>query len=342
MTPVNAFTNTKTKLKMVRKGSTLTTYYNLGDGYILHSTVPNIFTGKLFVQLDLLSHLPDKPAVTALISSYSLSCIATNLTHTCSLDAKSVTLKWDASSFNYYTFGFNDQTNDNADGWYKPNTLDVWKGGNLDTASYQTNIIPGNKYNWWVGVDDEEVSKEFVCTPEASPIASITPKPQSPQNPRITCNPDGKSVRLQWDGVTDVDSYKVRLDDKNGKVTNFDNLKDPQYIATIVPEKLYSFWTHSSKNGLDSNQSTTIDFTCKATSTPTPTPKPTVKPTATPTIKPSPSPKPAVTIAPSPSSTQTSVNDLGLITPTPTPSTQPAISTNPVSRFFRWLASLFE
>jgi hypothetical protein len=149
-----------------------------------------------------------------------------------------------------------------------------------------------------------------------------------------------------WDGVVDAESYKIRLDDKNGKVTNYDNLKEAQHIATVVPDKMYSFWVHSHKGGLDSNQSTALDFTCKVTATPTPTPRPTVRPTATPISKGDEvtmdDPEPTVSPTVKPTTTPRPPTNPTYVEPTPTPTPMTTKSTNPISRFFSWLAGLFE
>jgi len=446
MTPVNVFKNTPTKLKMVRSGSTLTTYYDVGAGYVLHSTVPNIYTGKVFVQLDILSHAPDKPAVTAVVKDFSLRCpplsttpISCSQGYTDSFDShinprytldypngtkiggglatftqssgtrirtqifsgdfvstlniassnsssaiptivarylefdnvnsRGVKIKYDKSTNKVESFRVTspDGKTDTFDlgksisisSSEQPSAFKIERQGSTFRTYFKTassNFQPIGTYDNLTtenviirfGADNNEKtvfdSFSMSCLPD--------PKTSAPLNPRVTCNPDGKSVRLQWDGVTDVDSYKVRLDDKNGKVTNYDNLKDPQYIATIVPDKMYSFWAHSHKGGLDSNQSTAIDFTCKATATPTPKPTvkpvspkggPTVKPTSTPISKgdvvPTDTPAPSIKASLAPKSSPTNPS---YVAPTPTPSPVETVSTNPVSRFFRWLAGLFE
>ncbi|MEI6691076.1 MAG: hypothetical protein WCL07_05015, partial [bacterium] len=168
--------------------------------------------------------------------------------------------------------------------------------------------------------------------------------PSAPSNPRSTCNPDGKSVRLMWDTVDGAQSYKARIDDKAGKILSFDGITKGEYIATISPNVTYSWWAHASKDGLDSNETSRLEFKCVTTSTPTPTPTP--KPTVKPTVKPTTSPTVAPTTAPTnptymaPSST-TQKYDIPVTTEAETtPVTTP--SKNPLARFFTWLASLFE
>jgi hypothetical protein len=173
----------------------------------------------------------------------------------------------------------------------------------------------------------------FGCIPEN--------KPPVPSNPRSTCNPDGKSVRLMWDGVDSANSYKVRVDDKAGKVTPFDGINKTEYIANITPNQTYSWWAHATKNGVDSAETSRLEFRCTPTSTPTPTPKPTVKPTIAPTVTPtiSPTATPTNSTYVAPTTTQAQTFDLPV---EPISSPLPTKSTNPISRFFSWLASLFE
>jgi hypothetical protein len=169
----------------------------------------------------------------------------------------------------------------------------------------------------------------------------IPDRPPTPNNPRSTCNPDGKSVRLMWDGVDSANSYKVRVDDKAGKVTPFDGISKTEYIANITANQTYSWWAHATKDGIDSAETTRLEFRCTPTSTPTPTPKPTVKPTVAPTVTPTITPTAAPTNSTyvAPTTTQAQKFDLP-VEPVSTP--LPTKSTNPISRFFSWLASLFE
>lgn len=171
-------------------------------------------------------------------------------------------------------------------------------------------------------------------------------KPPTPSNTKVTCSPDGTSVKFSWDSVSEVESYKVRLDDKNGKVTNYDDIKDLQKVVSVTPGKTYSWWMHSHKGSYDSNQTSTVDFTCN--NTVSPTPKPTVKPTVKPVVTkgdevyvaddtPTPTPRASIKATPKASLSTTPVPS-SLVNDTP--ATQ--VSTNPFARFFRWLAGLFE
>lgn len=346
-TAVNAFKNTPTKLKMVRKGSTLTTYYDSGNGYVLHHTLNNIFTGKMFVQLIALSHSSAYPSMNVLVDDYKLNCLPplpTNLSHSCSADGKKVTFKWDDNSpSKKYHFGLDDII-ENDDDWYKPGTTDVWRGGDYASNSYELPIIPGREYKWWINTNldyttkSESITKTFKCEP----------KPPSPTNLRHTCNPDGKSVRLMWDGITDADYYKLRVDDKKGNITSTDGIVGKtEYVATIKSGETYSWWTHSTKSNYDSLESERKDFKCTATSihTPTSTPKPTVKATVKPTLTPEPSPTSTPKISPTTTPRMSPTNpsysppsDENAVDDTP----EKVVSKNPIARFFNWLASLFE
>lgn len=341
--PVNVYKNTPTKLKMVRMGTTLQTYYDVGNGYVLHTNQPNIYGGKVFTHLMGLSHTPDNPAVSMVVDDYSLGCIPptpTGLTTTCSSDGNKVSLSWNAITNNSrYPLRFDDLSNNTSscvDGWYCSNSTDRMID-DQNTTSQTIDITPNHEYKWWVhsysnGVFSYPAVTTFKCNP----------KPATPTNPRSTCNPDGKSVRLMWDTVGDAQSYKVRVDDKAGKVTPYDGLSKGEYVATINPNQTYTWWAHSTKDGIDSAETSRLDFKCVPESTPTPTPKPTVKPTAKPTVTP--------TVAPTPTPTTPAYM---IASPKPSsfayentatePETEIATkSTNPLARFFTWLASLFE
>lgn len=346
-TVVNAFKNTPTKLKIIRSGTTITTYFDTGSGYTQHTQFTNIYPGTVYIQHWALSHNTDKPAVSAVFRDFSLKCrpaAPTNLQSSCSSDGTKATITWDAvqGSNVSYDLRFDDTSNNSTscrDGWYCENSKDFLKDAQT-TNSYTTAVTPNTDYSWWVhtrlgidgtilGIDGSSAAgSQFKCTP----------KPSAPTNPTIACASDGKSARLMWDGITDAESYKVRLDDKNGHVTNYDDIKQLQYIVGVTPDKAYSFWVHTHKGSLDSNQSTAIDFTCKASSTSTPTP--TVKPS----IKPSPKPTTQATSTPiiAPTSSPTNPSYVPPLDANPSPSTSAKVTTNPIARFFTWLASLFE
>ena len=163
-------------------------------------------------------------------------------------------------------------------------------------------------------------------------------KPPAPSNPRSTCNPDGKSVRLMWDGVDSANSYKVRVDNKAGKVTPFDSIGKTEYMANISPNQTYAWWAHTTKDGIDSAETPSLEFRCTPTATPTPKPtiKPTIAPTVPPTIAPLATPTNSTYVTPT---TQAQKFDLP-VEPVSTP--LPTKSSNLISRFLSWLASIFE
>lgn len=346
-TPTKVYTGVPTKLLMVREGSTLKTYYNLGSTYVLHTKQDNISTAKLAIQLLTLSHTPDMPQVTAVVDDYSLLCrppLPTGLSHTCSPDATKVTFKWDDNSpTKKYHFALDDPQ-ENDDDWYKDGTTDVWRGGDFATNSYELPIIKGRNYRWWVSTNlnytirTDSPTKTFTCEP-------LSP---APSNLRHTCNPDGKSVKLMWDSVADIDGYKIRVDDRKGHVNSVDGITGKtEYIAYVTPGETYTWWGHSTKSGRDSVETERKEFKCVATSTPTPTPtpKPTVKPTpkgGSDISESTPTPTPTPSLSPSPKATQTSTMIIPSPLTSPTPTPTPTASKNIISRFFTWLASLFE
>lgn len=124
-------------------------------------------------------------------------------------------------------------------------------------------------------------------------------KPSKPTGLRSNCFAGGKKITLRWDSVTDVTSYKVRLNQIDGNDDkSFDNIGDTDHEFDLIPGQKYSWWVHSTKDGLDSDEARIEEVICQAelstpTPTPSPTPKPTVKPTLKPTVKPAASKKPS-------------------------------------------------
>ncbi len=152
-------------------------------------------------------------------------------------------------------------------------------------------------------------------SPSPSPSAGNPQKPAKPTGLQSNCYDNGNKITLRWDAVSGANSYKLRLDQKDGNHDqSIDNIASTQYDLTIIPDQTYSWWVHTTKNGLDSEEAkigevlchkTTASATPTPTSTPTATPKPTVKPTA----KPSP--------------TATDVGNGSFVEPSPLPSVSP-------------------
>ena len=101
-------------------------------------------------------------------------------------------------------------------------------------------------------------------SPTSSPTSSpTTAKPAKPTGLRSNCYDDGTKITLRWDSVSGASSYKVRMDQKNGdKDISVDNIKDTQYNALITPDTQYSWWVHSVKDGLDSEEAKINEVIC--------------------------------------------------------------------------------
>lgn len=114
-------------------------------------------------------------------------------------------------------------------------------------------------------------------------------KPNKPTGLRSNCFDGGKKITYRWDAVTGVDSYKLRTDQKDGgNDKSIDNITKTEYELDIIPNQKYSWWVHSTKNNVDSEEAKIDSVLCEvtlATPTPTPTPKPTPKPTIKPKTK---------------------------------------------------------
>ena len=132
-------------------------------------------------------------------------------------------------------------------------------------------------------------------------------KPAKPTNLKSNCFDGGKKVTLRWDSVANVSSYKLRLDQKDGNNDkSIDNIDKTQYDLDILPNQKYSWWVHSTKDSVDSDEAKIETLECIVTTpTPTPTPSPTPKPTVKPTVKASPTPTTTPTTSPKASSTST-------------------------------------
>jgi cell division septation protein DedD len=143
---------------------------------------------------------------------------------------------------------------------------------------------------------------------EPSTAASID-KPAKPTGLRHNCFDGGNKITLRWDAVSGVDSYKLRLDQKDGDGDkSINGLKVTEGETTIIPDQKYSWWVHSTKDGVDSEEAKIDEIVCAKTvtttvaadapvptSTPKSTPKPTVKATAKPSVKSSSKPSPSTT-----------------------------------------------
>ncbi len=144
-------------------------------------------------------------------------------------------------------------------------------------------------------------------SPSPSPSAPSAVRPAKPTGLRSNCYDGGNKITLRWDGVSNVDSYKVRMDQKDGNNDKSnDGLKSTEYSYDIIAGQKYSWWVHSVKNGLDSEEAKINEVVCAkiiASVTPTPPPTITPKPTTKVTVKPTPTlTAPVRTPSPTPAS----------------------------------------
>jgi len=134
-------------------------------------------------------------------------------------------------------------------------------------------------------------------------ITVTAPDPEKPAKPtglRSNCLDNGNKITLRWDSVSGAGSYKLRMNqiDSDDGDKSTDGITSTEYQYSIVPGQKYSWWVHTTKNGVDSEEAKIDEVICtkpaaSSTPTPTPTPKPTVKPTPKPTTKPSVKPSPS-------------------------------------------------
>jgi len=118
--------------------------------------------------------------------------------------------------------------------------------------------------------------------------SATTQKPNKPTGLRHNCYDGGNKVTLRWDAVAGADSYKLRLDQKDGTGDkSVDGIKVTEGDTAIIPDQKYAWWVHSSKDGIDSEEARIDEIVCVKTTTTTPTPTPTNTPTPKPTLKPS-------------------------------------------------------
>jgi hypothetical protein len=150
-----------------------------------------------------------------------------------------------------------------------------------------------------------------IAAAEASATASASPsttpeKPAKPTGLRSNCFDGGNKITLRWDSVSGADSYKLRLDQKDGTGDkSVDGLTKTESEQSIIPDQKYSWWVHASKSGVDSEEAKINEVVCAkttttSTATPTPTPTSTPKTTVKPTVKPTATPKATVKASSSP------------------------------------------
>lgn len=172
--------------------------------------------------------------------------------------------------------------------------------------------------------------------PSTAPSTPANPqKPAKPTGLKSNCYDGGKKITLRWDAVSGASSYKLRLDQKDGNNDkSTDDITKTDYDYDILPDQKYSWWVHTTRDGVDSDEArvdevicakTTASITPSSTPAPTITPKPTVKPTITPTPKVTPRPSSKTSLT-TPAPNLGSLNDVfdgGIPSPTPPPTTSP-------------------
>lgn len=166
-------------------------------------------------------------------------------------------------------------------------------------------------------------SAEPSTAASADPSTAASANPQKPSKPtglRHNCFDGGNKVTLRWDAVSGVDSYKLRLDQKDGSNDkSIDGLKVTEGETSIIPDQKYAWWVHATKNGVDSEAAKIDEIVCAkttvstgSTATPTPVPaKSTVKPTSKATTKPTSTPK----VSALPSSTTSTTTIIAIPSP---------------------------
>lgn len=127
------------------------------------------------------------------------------------------------------------------------------------------------------------------ASPSVAPSTSATPeKPAKPTGLRSNCYDNGNKITLRWDSVSEADSYNVRLDQKDGSNDKSnDGIKSTEYNYEVTAGQKYSWWVHSVKSGVESEEARINEVVCErsntAATTPTSTATPaTAKATATP------------------------------------------------------------
>lgn len=145
-----------------------------------------------------------------------------------------------------------------------------------------------------------QASAAASANPSAAASAAPSQKPDKPTGLRSNCYNGGTRATFRWDSVAGITSYKFRLDQKNGtNDKSVDNIGATQYDTDLLAGQEYTWWVHSTKDGLDSDEARVDSLTCPKTNptaspTPSPTPKPSIKastkPTPTPSVKPTPTP----------------------------------------------------
>jgi hypothetical protein len=168
---------------------------------------------------------------------------------------------------------------DKTEAWVVESTTNALKAANsgaVNVIAPPARPTPSTSANPTV-----TASPSLSPSPSPSPSAPAAEKPAKPTSLRSNCYDNGNKITLRWDAVSGVDSYKVRIDQKDGNNDKSnDGVNSTEYNYDIISGQKYSWWVHSSKNGADSDEAKVNEVICEKSSPSTATPTPTATPTA--------------------------------------------------------------
>jgi hypothetical protein len=155
---------------------------------------------------------------------------------------------------------------DKTEAWVVESTTNALKSAG--TGALQVIASPASPSPSALASASPSPSAAASVTPNASPsVAPSTPanpeKPAKPTGLRSNCYDNGNKITLRWDSVTSVDSYKVRMDQKDGSDDKSnDGIKTTEYNYTVIAGQKYSWWVHSVKAGVDSEETKINEVVC--------------------------------------------------------------------------------
>ncbi len=209
------------------------------------------------------------------------------LQNQCNAAGNQVTISWNpVSAANFYLLRVNDTSDDSSTAaqwnWYNPGTTDI-NNDNVPQATYTTPVIPGHPYTWWVHsyVSSSSSASDpsfgnFICNapPPAPPVA--------PAGLSYQCNAAGNQVTMNWNPVSGVDFYILRLNDSSNDSSSSaqwnwyvpgttdlmaDHVLQTTYSAPVIAGKNYIWWVQSYVSAIASSSAATFGgFTCTAQS----------------------------------------------------------------------------
>ncbi len=208
----------------------------------------------------------------------------TGLTTQCSSDGTRVAFSWGSViGADSYLFRLNEPSDDSTTsqwGWYDAGSTD--KYDTVSQTSYSAPVIPGKTYSWWVHGQSGNTASSlptfgtFTCT-------APTPAPTVPDGLKFSCSNMGTKVALSWNTSAGADSYLFRMNDTsddaasdtqwgwynpNSTDVRDDNVRQTSYLATVVPERTYSWWVHGQITNITSSAPAYGTFACVPPATP--------------------------------------------------------------------------